>query len=154
MHSSFQKYAIVAAAVSITVLVLPEAASARWAGGGFHGGHIGGWRGGGIGGWRGGAVGWHGARWAGGWRGARWGWGAAGLGAGVALAAAASPYYGSYYNYDEYPYYSVSYNEPYYGYAYAPYAAAAVYPAVYAGSYGYGWRPTYYRAVRYRHWGW
>ena len=97
----FKKMAIATLAAALIALA-PTAASARFGGGGFHGGFGGGgfrggfagggFRGAGVG-WRGGGVAWRGGGWrGGGWRGGGWGWGgpaiAAGIGLGIASAAA------------------------------------------------------------------
>jgi hypothetical protein len=118
MRASLRRFGIAAAmlvAIGGTTVALPDAAQARWGGGG----HGGGWHGGG---WRGGDG---------------WGWGGfgVGVGTGLLLGAATAPYWGGYgydpgYGYGPYDY-GYGYGPYYGGYAGGPYYAA--YGAPYAG---------------------
>ena len=119
----FRKIAIATLATALIALT-PTAASARFGGGGFHGGFGGGFRGAGIG-FRGPGVGWRG----GGWRGGGWGWGgpaiAAGIGLGIASAAAWGPGWGP----------GWGWGDP--GWSYASYGGCTQWRRVWTG---WGWR--------------
>jgi hypothetical protein len=120
---------VLASVAALATATVSEEASARggFRGGGFHAAsfHGGGWRGGGwrgagwrgagwrTAGWRGAGwrtagwrgAGWRTAAWRGGWGGGGWGWPAVGAGVGLGLASAAAyGAYGGYSPYDAYAY--------------------------------------------------